>query len=82
MESLEQIANSFEGVKKSYAIQAGREIRIIVDPLKISDNEISVLAHDISVRIENEVAFPGQIKVMVIRERRSSDYAKKSRVNI
>ncbi len=82
LESLEQIANSFEGVKKSYAIQAGREIRIIVDPLKISDNEISVLAHDISVRIENEVAFPGQIKVMVIRERRSSDYAKKSRVNI
>ena len=48
----------------------------------VSDNEISVLAHDISVRIENEVAFPGQIKVMVIRERRSSDYAKKSRVNI
>ena len=76
LEQLEEIANSFEGVDKSYAIQAGREIRIIVKPEKISDDQMTILARDIAKKIEDEMEYPGQIKVNLIRERRVTDYAK------
>ncbi|MBQ5986499.1 MAG: ribonuclease Y, partial [Clostridia bacterium] len=76
LEKLEEIANSFDGVDYSYAIQAGREIRIIVKPEKISDAETVVVARDIAKRIENELEYPGQIKVNVIRETRTTDFAK------
>ncbi len=76
LEKLEEIANSFDGVDYSYAIQAGREIRIIVKPEKISDAETVVIARDIAKRIESELEYPGQIKVNVIRETRTTDYAK------
>ena len=76
LESLESIADSFEGVEKSFAIQAGREVRIIVKPDKISDDEMTVLARDVSKRIEDEMDYPGQIKVNIIREKRVVDYAK------
>ena len=75
-ESLETIADSFEGVEKSFAIQAGREVRIIVKPDKISDDQMTVLARDVSKRIEDEMDYPGQIKVNIIREKRVVDYAK------
>lgn len=73
---LEAIATSFPGVKSSYAIQAGRELRVLVDPGDISDEEAMALARDISGRIEKEVQFPGQVKVTVIRETRSVEYAR------
>ena len=73
---LEEIANSFGGVEGSYAIQAGREIRIIVKPEAVTDDQMVLMAHDISSRIENELEYPGQIKVNVIRESRVVDYAK------
>ena len=73
---LEEIANSFKGVEKSYAIQAGREVRIIVKPEEIKDQDAEFLARDIARKIENEMQYPGQIKVNVIREWRSVDYAK------
>lgn len=76
IEDLENIANSFEGVEKSYAIQAGREIRIFVTPDKISDLEAKNLARDIANRIENELKYPGEIKVHVIRESRIVEYAR------
>ena len=76
LESLEAIADSFEGVEKSFAIQAGREVRIIVKPEKITDDQMVVLARDVSKRIEDEMEYPGQIKVNVIRESRVKDYAK------
>lgn len=76
LESLEAIADSFEGVEKSFAIQAGREVRIIVKPDRINDDQMTVLARDISKRIENEMDYPGQIKVNIIRETRVIDYAK------
>ena len=76
LESLEQIADSFEGVEKSFAIQAGREIRIIVKPEKISDDQMVLTARDIAKRVEDEMEYPGQIKVNVIRETRAIDYAK------
>ncbi len=76
LEKLEEIANSFNGVESSYAIQAGREIRIIVKPEAVTDDEMVLMAHDISARIENELEYPGQIKVNVIRESRAVDYAK------
>ena len=76
LESLETIADSFEGVEKSFAIQAGREVRIIVKPDKISDDQMTVLARDVSKRIEDEMDYPGQIKVNIIREKRVVDYAK------
>lgn len=81
LESLENVANSFSGVKKSYAIQAGRELRLIVDPDVMKDDEITILARDVASKVENEVAFPGQIKITVIREKRTLDYAKQSKVN-
>lgn len=73
---LEAIANSFEGVEKSYAIQAGREIRVIVYPEKISDLEAKKMAQDIARRIEQDLKYPGEIKVNVIRETRVTEYAK------
>ena len=76
LEKLEEIANSFGGVEGSYAIQAGREIRIIVKPEAVTDDQMVLMAHDISSRIENELEYPGQIKVNVIRESRVVDYAK------
>ena len=76
LEKLEEITNSFDGVDNSYAIQAGREVRIMVKPEAVSDDQMVLLAHDIVTRIENEMDYPGQIKVNVIRESRAVDYAK------
>ena len=76
LEKLEEIANSFSGVESSYAIQAGREVRIIVKPDAVTDDQMVLMAHDISARIENELEYPGQIKVNEIRESRAVDYAK------
>ena len=76
LKQLEDIANSFKGVDKSFAIQAGREVRVMVVPEQISDDDMVLLARDISKRIENDLEYPGQIKVNVIRESRVTDYAK------
>lgn len=76
LEKLEEIANSFDGVDKCFAIQAGREIRIMVKPEDVSDSDIALIARDIVKRIENELDYPGQIKVNVIRETRYIEYAK------
>lgn len=76
LENLENIANTTKGVEKSYAIQAGREIRVAVKPNQISDDEIPMLARDIAKKIEAELEYPGQIKVNVIRETRATEYAK------
>jgi ribonuclease Y len=76
LENLEEIANSFEGVDKSFAIQAGREVRIIVKPDRLNENECSKLARDVTKKIEGELQYPGQIKVTVIRETRVVEYAK------
>ena len=76
LEKLEEIANSFEGVERSFAIQAGREIRIMVKPEDVKDDGITMVARDIVKRIENELEYPGQIKVNVIRETRAIEYAK------
>ena len=76
LEKLEEIANSFGGVEDSYAIQAGREIRIIVKPEVVSDDQMVIIARDIATKIENELEYPGQIKVNLIRENRAIDYAK------
>jgi ribonuclease Y len=76
LEDLERVANSFSGVEKSYAIQAGREVRIIVQNEKISDEEAVMLSKDIARKIEKELNYPGQIKVTVIRETRAVEYAK------
>ena len=76
LKQLEEITNSFKGVEKSFAIQAGREVRIMVVPEQINDDAMVLLARDIAKRIENELEYPGQIKVNVIRESRVTDYAK------
>ena len=76
LEKLEEISNSFEGVEKSFAIQAGREIRIIVNPDQVKEDKMVLVARDIAARIENELDYPGQIKVNVIRESRAIEYAK------
>ena len=76
LEKLEEIANSFRGVEKSFAIQAGREIRIMVKPEIVSDDEMVLTAREIVKKIENELDYPGQIKVSLIRENRAVDYAK------
>ncbi|WP_028125350.1 ribonuclease Y [Eremococcus coleocola] len=76
LQQLEEISNSFDGVSHSYAIQAGREIRVMVKPDKIDDVRAVKVAHDIKQRIENEMTYPGNIKVTVIRETRAVDYAK------
>jgi len=76
LESLEEIAKGFPGVLKTYALQAGREIRVIVEGDNVSDSQADVLAHDIAHKIESEAQYPGQIKVSIIREKRSIAYAK------
>ena len=76
LNQLEEIANSYKGVDKTFAIQAGREIRIMVVPEQVDDAEMVLLAHDISKQIESELEYPGQIKVSVVRESRAVDYAK------
>lgn len=76
LERLEEIANSFEGVEHSFAIQAGREVRIMVKPEAVSDDSLVLLAHSISQKIEEDLDYPGQIKVNVIRESRAIEYAK------
>lgn len=76
LEKLEEIAQSFDGVEKSYAIQAGREIRIMVQPEQVDDTEAYTIARDITKRIESELEYPGHIKVTVIRETRAIEYAK------
>ena len=76
LQNLEEIADSFDGVEKSFAIQAGREVRILVKPDRISDEQMVVLARDVAKKVESEMDYPGQIKVNVIRETRVSDYAK------
>ena len=76
LEKLEEIASSFQGVEKSFAIQSGREVRIMVKPEDISDEGTTVLAREIAKRIENELEYPGQIKVNVIRETRCTEFAK------
>ena len=76
LQNLEEIADSFDGVEKSFAIQAGREVRIIVKPDKINDDQMTILARDVAKKVENEMDYPGQIKVNVIRETRTVDYAR------
>ena len=76
LSKLEEIANDFDGVEKSFAIQAGREIRVIVKPDRIDDAGSVKMSRDIVKRIEKEMEYPGQIKVVVVRETRSVDYAK------
>ncbi len=76
LEKLESIANSFDGVKKTFAVQAGREVRVIVDPEAVTDDEAAVMAREICGQISSAVKFPGQIRVVVVRETRSVDYAR------
>ena len=76
LKQLEEITNSFKGVDKSFAIQAGREVRIMVVPEQVSDDDMVIMARDIAKRIESELDYPGQIKVNVIRESRASEYAR------
>ena len=76
LKQLEDISNGFKGVEKSFAIQAGREIRVMVVPEQVSDADMVLMARDISKKIEAEMEYPGQIKVTVIRESRVTDYAK------
>ena len=76
LQQLEEIADSFEGVDKSFAIQAGREVRIIVKPEKVSDAQMTLMARDVAKKVESEMDYPGQIKVNIIRETRVVDYAK------
>ena len=76
LEDLEKIAGSFDGVEKSYAIQAGRELRVFVTPAKIDDLSAVKLARDLAVKIEAEMKYPGEIKVTVIRETRAIEFAR------
>ena len=76
LEQLESIASSFRGVEKSYAIQAGREVRVMVKPEEVSEDEMVVLARDLAKKIEEEMEYPGQIKVNVLRETKAVEYAK------
>ena len=76
LEKLEEVTSSFRGVEKSYAIQAGREVRIIVKPEVVSEDEMVLLAREITKRIENELEYPGQIKVHLLREVKVVEYAK------
>jgi ribonucrease Y len=76
LEDLERISNSFKGVERSFAVQAGREIRIIVQPTVVGDDQATMLAHEVARKIESEMTYPGQIKVTVIREIRASEFAR------
>ena len=76
LETLEALCNGFEGVESSYAVQAGREVRILVQPDKVGDDQVILLARQVAKKIEDELDYPGQIKVSVIRESRATEYAK------
>ena len=76
LQELEAIASSFKGVEKSYALQAGREIRIFVTPSQVTDFEAKNIARNIALRVENELKYPGEIKVVVIRESRTIEFAR------
>ena len=76
LQKLEEIANSYNGVEKSFAIQAGRELRLMVKPEVVNDENMAFIAHDIARKIEAEMEYPGQIKIHVIRESRAVEYAK------
>jgi ribonucrease Y len=76
LEGLESIASSFPGVEKAYAIQAGREIRILVEPERIDDASAVLLARDVANRIEQDMEYPGQVQVTVVRESRAIEYAR------
>jgi len=76
LEELERVALSFGGISKSYAIQAGREIRLIVESEKVNDEEAALLSREVAKKIEQDLTYPGQIKVTVIRETRSVEYAR------
>jgi ribonuclease Y len=76
LEKLEEIATSFSGVERCFAIQAGREVRVMVNPEDITDGAMSELSEKIARRLEDELQYPGQIKVIVIRETRSVDFAR------
>ena len=76
LEKLEEICSSYDGVDKSYAIQAGREVRIMIQPEKVNDEKMVIIARDIAKQIEDEMDYPGQIKVHLIRESRTVEYAK------
>lgn len=76
LQKLEEICTDYDGVEKSYAIQAGREVRILIKPEIVNDEEMTLLARKIAQRIEQEVDYPGQIKINLIRESRTVDYAK------
>ena len=76
LNQLEDIANSFKGVEKSFAIQAGREVRVMVVPEQVNDDDMVLIARELSKKIESELEYPGQIKISMIRESRVTDYAK------
>ena len=76
LEKLEEVASSFEGVERCFAIQAGREVRIMVKPEVVDDDQMILLARDICRKIENDLEYPGQIKVNMVRESRAVEYAK------
>ena len=76
MTKLEEIAESFGGVEKAFAIQAGREVRVMVKPEEVNDEGMAMIARDMAQKIKEEVKYPGQIKINVIRESRAVDYAK------
>ena len=76
LEQLETITGSYPGVDKAYAIQAGREVRVMVKPEQVSEDQMIILAHDLAKKIEEEMEYPGQIKVNLIRETKCVEYAK------
>ncbi len=76
LKELEEIANSYQGVEKSFAVQAGREVRIMVVPEEVSDDDMTIMARNISQQIQDQMQYPGVIKVNIIRESRAVDYAK------
>jgi ribonuclease Y len=76
LEKLEEVAKSYDGVSKSFALQAGREIRVIVESQKVSDEKASIMAKEIAQKIKEELDYPGRIKVTVIREMRAVEYAR------